>query len=236
MDSNKSFELTGTVVDSGDGVTHVIPIADGYVIGSCIKHIPLAGRDITQFYINALRDRGEQIPQEEILKVAKDIKEKYGYVSKKGMMEEFAKFDKKSDAGALSKMFRKYEYRSKVLGENVSVDIGYEQFLGPESLYFPEFLNSSLNQSLPCAVDQAIQGCPIDYRRRLYQNIVLSGGTTLFKNFNTRLQNEIQHRLDSRLEKYKDLVKEEKMEVTVNYNSYQQHSVWQGGNILATRV
>jgi actin-related protein 3 len=47
MDSNKSFELTGTVVDSGDGVTHVIPIADGYVIGSCIKHIPLAGRDIT---------------------------------------------------------------------------------------------------------------------------------------------------------------------------------------------
>ena len=40
--------LTGTVIDSGDGVTHVIPVAEGYVIGSCIKHIPLAGRDITQ--------------------------------------------------------------------------------------------------------------------------------------------------------------------------------------------
>jgi actin-related protein 3 len=43
--------LTGTVVDSGDGVTHVIPIADGYCIGSCIKHIPLAGRDITKFFM-----------------------------------------------------------------------------------------------------------------------------------------------------------------------------------------
>lgn len=34
--------LTGTVVDSGDGVTHVIPVAEGYVIGSCIKDIKLA--------------------------------------------------------------------------------------------------------------------------------------------------------------------------------------------------
>ena len=29
--------LTGTVIDSGDGVTHVIPVAEGYVIGSCIR-------------------------------------------------------------------------------------------------------------------------------------------------------------------------------------------------------
>lgn len=36
--------LTGTVIDSGDGVTHVIPVAEGYVIGSAIKHIPIAGR------------------------------------------------------------------------------------------------------------------------------------------------------------------------------------------------
>lgn len=40
--------LTGTVIDSGDGVTHVIPVVEGYVIGSCIKHIPLAGSDITK--------------------------------------------------------------------------------------------------------------------------------------------------------------------------------------------
>lgn len=37
--------LTGIVVDSGDGVTHVIPVAEGYVIGSCIKHIPIAGEE-----------------------------------------------------------------------------------------------------------------------------------------------------------------------------------------------
>ena len=49
--------LTGIVVDSGDGVTHVIPVAEGYVIGSCIKHIPIAGRSITTFIQHLLRER-----------------------------------------------------------------------------------------------------------------------------------------------------------------------------------
>ena len=43
--------FTGTVIDSGDGVTHVIPVVDGYAIGSAIKHIPLAGRDIHMLHL-----------------------------------------------------------------------------------------------------------------------------------------------------------------------------------------
>ena len=42
-------DLTGCVVDSGDGVTHVFPVVQGFTIGSCVKHIPLAGSDITKF-------------------------------------------------------------------------------------------------------------------------------------------------------------------------------------------
>ena len=72
--------LTGTVIDSGDGVTHVIPVAEGYVIGSCIKHIPIAGRDITYFTQQLLRERETGIPPEQSLEVSKTIKEKYGYV------------------------------------------------------------------------------------------------------------------------------------------------------------
>ena len=52
------------MIDSGDGVTHVIPVAEGYVIGSCIKHIPLAGRSITQFIQQLMRERKEPIPSE----------------------------------------------------------------------------------------------------------------------------------------------------------------------------
>lgn len=48
-DLNNISDMTGTVIDAGDGVTHVFPVCDGYVISSCVKHIPLAGRDITQY-------------------------------------------------------------------------------------------------------------------------------------------------------------------------------------------
>jgi actin-related protein 3 len=70
--------LTGTVIDSGEGVTHVIPVAEGYVIGSSIKSIPIAGRDITYFVQSLLRDRGEP---DSSLKTAERIKEEFCYVS-----------------------------------------------------------------------------------------------------------------------------------------------------------
>ena len=55
IDQNVSY--TGTVLDSGDGVTHIIPVVDGFVISSCIKHIPLAGSNMTNFIADILRDR-----------------------------------------------------------------------------------------------------------------------------------------------------------------------------------
>jgi actin-related protein 3 len=54
--------------------------SDGYVIGSCIKHIPLAGRDISNFIASMIRERGEKLNNEDINRVATEIKQKYGYV------------------------------------------------------------------------------------------------------------------------------------------------------------
>lgn len=66
--------FTFEVVDSGDGVTHCIPVAEGYVIGSCIKHIPIAGRDITYFIQQLLREREPSVPSDQSYEVAKAIK------------------------------------------------------------------------------------------------------------------------------------------------------------------
>jgi len=134
----------------------VIPITDGYAVGSCIKNIPIAGRDITQFYINSLRDRNEQIPAEEIVKVAVEIKERYGYISKSTLLEEYVRFDRKTDLGVLGKRFRQYEYKSRVANRRVKVDIGYEQFLGPEILFNPEIVSPNITEGIDCVIDQAI--------------------------------------------------------------------------------
>ena len=87
--------MTGIVVDSGDGVTHVVPICDGYVLGSQIKHIPIAGKKITKFMMDMIKDRGENVNIEDLYFAAMDIKERYGYLSK-NLVEEFEKWDKKN--------------------------------------------------------------------------------------------------------------------------------------------
>ena len=48
--------------------------AEGYVIGSCIKHIPIAGRDITFFIQQLLKEREMGIPPEQSMETAKAIK------------------------------------------------------------------------------------------------------------------------------------------------------------------
>ena len=80
--SQYASALTGTVIDIGDGVTHVIPVSDGYVLGSSIKSVPLAGRDLTTFVQYLMRERGERVPPEDAMEVARKVKEDYCYVCK----------------------------------------------------------------------------------------------------------------------------------------------------------
>lgn len=182
-------DLTGIVVDSGDGVTHVFPVADGFVIGSCVQHIPLAGRDITKFIRQQLLDRKEKVPGDDAMEIARTIKEKYGYVCK-DLVAEYKKFDekKKADDGNwyLSNKFKKYIHKSSG-GITSEIDVGYERFLGPEMFFHPEFFHNDFRTPLDEVIDKAIQACPMDYRRKLYKNITLSGGSTLFDNFDKRL-------------------------------------------------
>lgn len=197
--------LTGMVIDSGDGVTHVVPICDGYVLGSNIKHIPIAGRKITRFMMEMIKDRGEQIPNEDLLYAAMEAKEKYGYVCK-DIVEEFGKFDEKmyddiTKNYSLNSKFKKLTGIGKISRKPYSIDLGYELFLGPESFFSPEIIDKDYTQSIDDLVDLTIQSCPVDYRRRLYSNIVLSGGSMMFKNFDKRIELQLQKKVDDRLKK-----------------------------------
>ena len=76
------------------------------MIGSCIKHIPLAGRDITDFVLQTLRERNEDLPPDDALNVAKAIKEEHCYVCP-DLVKEYSKYDEKP-----AEKFR--EYKGKV--------------------------------------------------------------------------------------------------------------------------
>lgn len=167
--------------------------AEGYVIGSCIKHIPIAGRNITSFIQSLLREREVGIPPEQSLETAKAIKERYSYICP-DIAKEFAKYDSEP-----SKWVRTYDGTNAITKQGFTVDVGYERFLGPEIFFHPEFSNPDFTTPISEIVDNVIQNCPIDVRRPLYNNIVLSGGSTMFRDFGRRLQRDIKRSVDARL-------------------------------------
>lgn len=215
--------LTGTVIDSGDGVTHVIPVAEGYAIGSAIKNIPLAGRDITLFIQGILRDRGEA---DTSLRTAERIKQEFCYVCP-DIVKEFARFDLHPDKFA--------QYMVETVGGRKVVDVGYERFLAPEIFFNPEIASSDFLTPLPVVVDQVVQGCPIDVRKGLYKNIVLSGGSTMFKDFGRRLQRDVKEIVRERIEALERRLgtKLTGVDVQVILHRRQRNAVWFGGSLLA---
>jgi actin-related protein 3 len=216
--------LTGTVIDSGDGVTHVIPVAEGYVIGSSIKSIPIAGRDITYFVQSLLRDRGEA---DSSLKTAQEIKEEHCYVCP-DIVKEFARYDRDRTRFAQHVV-------TQPGGRKVTVDVGYERFLAPEIFFNPEIYSSDFLTPLPVVVDGVIQQSPIDVRRGLYKNIVLSGGSTLYKDFGRRLQRDIKQLVDARIrasEQRSGGARSGGLDVQVITHKRQRHGPWFGGSLL----
>jgi len=227
----KGKSLTGTVIDSGDGVTHVIPVAEGYVIGSSIKHVPIAGRDITHFVQQLLRERESGIPPSEAMETAKRIKEQYSYVCP-NMAKEFAKYD--ADPRQWIKTYEAIDPRTK---QKWTCDVAHERFLAPEIFFNPEIYSSDFTTPLPDLVDTTIQSCPIDTRRGLYSSIVLSGGSTMFKDFSKRLQRDIKKKVDKRMKEAAGRSKgQQGQEIDVNVLSHhmQRFAVWFGGSMLAS--
>jgi actin-related protein 3 len=147
------------------------------------------------------------------MEIARTCKEKYGYVCK-DVAKEFVKYDekKKGDNGiyTLSNKFKKLVHKPSNGGKPIEIDVGYERFLGPEMFFHPEFVHQDWKTPLDEVIDIAIQACPMDYRRRLYNNIVMSGGSTMFDGFDTKLGKLVQQRVDVRLEAYKAIIKDAK--------------------------
>ena len=188
-----------------DSVTQVIPVTEGYVIGSSIKSIPIAWSNITDFVQSLLHDRGELYHSKE---TAQQIKEQFCYVCP-DIVKEFAKFDREPER------FQKYLVEQKPGGRKVTVHVGYEKFLTPETLLNPGIYPRDFLTPLTTVVDTIIQSSPIDARRSLRGMEIGTyvgprtdefylieycslGGSTLYHDFGRRLQNDIRHLVDTR--------------------------------------
>lgn len=225
---------TGTVVDSGDGVTHVIPVAHGYVITSGIKHIPLAGRDISEFVKRLILERGApDVPREHLNSIAQEVKESYCWLSR-DLAQEFATFDANPSAAV-----KTFSFTDPKTQKVIPLEIGHEQFLAPEVFFNPAIYSSSFTTPLPEVVNESILSAPLDVQRGLYSNIVLSGGSTMFTNFVPRLKRAVASIVTARLDAITARLAPgseppAKMEVNVVKAPMQRNLVWHGGSRLAS--
>jgi len=198
-----------------------------------IKHIPIAGRDITGFVQQLMREReGNAIPPGESLEVAKRVKEQFSYCCP-DLVKEFKKYDLEP-----AKWIKAFDGIDPSNQKSFKYEVGYERFLGPEMFFNPEIYSSDFLVPLPQIVDETIQSCPIDVRRGLYKSIVLSGGSTMFKDFGKRLQRDVKRSVDERVKRSEELsqgrIKSVPLDVKVVTHSMQRYAVWFGGSMLAS--
>ena len=200
---------SGLVCDSGDGVSHTVPIYEGYAIPHAIQRIPMAGRDITSFLQKILDERGYSFTTNAEIEIVRDIKEKFCYC-----VNNYD--DALKEAEDSHSCEKNYE-----LPEGRKILIGNERFRATEIMFKPELAGRDLEGIHKYCYD-SIQKCDADIRKDLFQNIILSGGSTLFDGMGNRLWKEL-YQLAPSTNKIKILASPER-----------KFSVWLGGSILAS--
>jgi len=211
--------LTGVVVDSGDGVTHIVPVYEGFSLPHLTRRLNVAGRNITRYLIKLLLLRGYAFNRTADFETVRQIKEKFCYVGYDLELE-------KRLALETTVLIEKY-----TLPDGRIIKIGAERFEAPEALFNPGLVDVE-GGGMGDLVFDAINKADIDTRNEFYNHIVLSGGSTMYPGLPSRLEKEIRRLYLEKVLKG-NLQQMQKFKCRIEDPPRRKHMVFLGGAVLA---
>jgi len=211
--------MTGVVVDSGDGVTHIIPVYEGFALPHLTKRLDVAGRDITRYFMKLMLLRGYAFNRTADFETVRQMKEKLCYVGYDLELER----QLANETTVLVKTF--------TLPDGSVVRIGSERFGAPECLFNPDLIGVE-SPGVAELLFNVIQAADIDTRSEFYKHIVLSGGTSMYPGLPSRMEKEVRQLYLAKVLKG-NTENMKKFKCRIEDPPRRKHMVFLGGAVLA---
>ncbi|XP_069498532.1 actin-1-like [Ambystoma mexicanum] len=202
-----SGHTTGIVLDSGDGVTHSVPLFEGHCLTHSVSRLDFAGRDITMYFSRLLMESGFTFQGSAEREIVRNIKETLCYIA----MDPKKEMKKK----------RKDLLQVYYLPDGNCIHIGSPLFQAPEALFKP-IVAGITDPGIHHMVLASIMKCDRDIHKHLLGNVVLAGGSTLFHGIDRRLLKEMQQQVA------------DGVAIRITAPPERLHSSWIGASILAS--
>nr|QGN00925.1 Arp2D [Drosophila pseudoobscura] len=210
---------TGAVIDAGDGVTNICAVYEEAALPHLTKRLNVCGRDITRRLVKLLMQRGYALNNSADFETVRLMKEKLCYVGYDFEQEKRLA----EDTTAL--------VESYTLPDGRVIKIGGERFEAPEAFFQPHLIEVEAAGLSEMAFN-VIQAADIDIRPQLFRHIVLSGGSTMFPGFPSRLENDLKKLFLERVLQ-RDAENMPKFKIRIKDPPTRKNNVFNGGSVLA---
>ncbi|XP_038044644.1 actin, clone 302-like isoform X2 [Patiria miniata] len=206
-----SGRTTGLVLEAGHGVSHAVPVDEGYAVSHAIRRLDYGGYNLTFFLSQMLSERYTFTTQIPRMNDISGYKERSCYVTLDYDQEMQKEMPDPSP-----------EHSYQLPDEQV-ITLRNERFRCPEALFQPSFLGSEYETApgIHTLAPESILKCGVESRKDMYANIVLAGGSTMFPGFVDRMQKEVA------------ALAPPETKIKIVATQERKFSAWIGGSILA---
>ncbi|NWI67800.1 ACTL9 protein, partial [Todus mexicanus] len=199
--------ISGLVADLGYTFSQTVPVHEGYGLEYATNRMELAGSQLSQYLMTLLGDMGYKLSSK-MPQIVEDIKHECCYVA--------SNYESECQLPPASCTL------DFLLPDGKTINLSKERFQCPEVLF-----NPLPNWNIPYAgihdmVQRSVNQLQEEIRPEMYQNILLCGGSSLFKGLETRFYEELLQILPPNTD------------VKVSAMPLRKYSAWIGGSILSS--